>query len=622
MLYMHQPLLYSIIFEYVNIVWHCRELWSLRLCVIITMTWSQRRPPSELKIQGIVSSQTKRQAELTSRSSTGLMQWTSAVRSIISSYRGEQLPSAAKSIPCKHQCKEEKLTSASRHQEEGSSSTTVIILQREFQHHCRAEDHQSVIMLDYTFLTNPHRSSPLISEECHQDIGEKVSSEWVNQIHHIKQQKSSWANRAHQSITFIMVHNIAFSVLLHLHQVWPVHPGSLLDLHLHLHLLFVYLALLSVLGRAQPSHLEDRDRPPQHRGVHPCKMVLLTLHLAFILHIFIMSSILNQFGYYNTILNKIDFINFMFHNSDYLKIISKPLRSQQPHHAPYHFLQVHHVQHCLFQVTPSDSQPSYPHHLSPIQLQHLHTLYHQHSGHLAQHQDIYLAHPQQHCTGQHITYPLTRTPSAPSSKSSATSTTSSSTIHSFDTHLPPTQEPCLAPPHPFHHDLEAERGRDSMKNIMVSIFNARHEHHWEEQLPQTASQSSSSTFSPTSTCGIYDIKQEKINHHKLHNIDNTQICSRIICNSWIQHQQRAEGQQQHQLPSISRRESQHPKSKIIIRMVIKEGKVEHRDLRWPRGHHPDPRDPWDHHARASPEFMSHHKWQHQHEHLPHEPHQR
>ena len=255
-------------------------------------------PPSESKIQGIVSSQTQRQAKPTSRSSIGLLQWSSAVGSVISSYCGEQLPPAAKSIPCKHQCKEEKLTSASRHQEERSSSTTVIIPRRAFEHHCRGEDHQSVIMFDYTFLINPHLPPQLTSEECHQDIGEKVSSAWVNQVHHIKQQKSSWADRSHQSITFssavdkfingifviaathlIIVHKIVFIALLHLHQVWPVHPGFLLDIRLHLHLL-VHLALLYILGRAQPSHLEDRDRPPPRREVHLCKMLLPTLHLA------------------------------------------------------------------------------------------------------------------------------------------------------------------------------------------------------------------------------------------------------------------------------------------------------------------------------------------------------
>ena len=248
-------------------------------------------PPSELKIQGIVSSQTQRQAEPTSRSSTELMQWSSVVRSVISSYRGEQLPSAAKSIPCKHQCKEEKLTSATRHQEERSSSTTVIISRREFEHRHRGEDHQSVIMFDYTFLINPHLSPQLTSEECLQDIGERVSSEWANQIHHIKQQKSSWAEEAHQSIIFlsavsklingisaittahlVIVHNIVFLTLLHLHRVWPVHPGSLLDLRLHLHLLLAHLALLSVFGQAQPSHFQRArlhlchiSHQPQHR---------------------------------------------------------------------------------------------------------------------------------------------------------------------------------------------------------------------------------------------------------------------------------------------------------------------------------------------------------------------
>ena len=161
----------------------------------------------------------------------------------------------------------ENLTSASGHREERLSSVTVITPRREFEHRHRGEDHQSVIMFDYTFFTNPHLSPQLTSRECHQDIGEKGPSEWASQIHHIKQQTSSWADGAHQSIAFlnavaklingilviatahlVIVHKIVFIILLHLHQVWPVHPGSLLDLRLHLHLLLVHLALLSILG--------------------------------------------------------------------------------------------------------------------------------------------------------------------------------------------------------------------------------------------------------------------------------------------------------------------------------------------------------------------------------------
>ena len=134
-------------------------------------------PPSELKIQGIVSSQTQRQAELTSRSSQGLMQWPSVVGSLISSCRSKkQLPSAVKSIECRHLCEDEKLTSAISHQEEGSSLTTVIRPQREVKHHRRAEEHQSVIILDYTFLTNPHHSPQMTSVECRHDIARRVSS--------------------------------------------------------------------------------------------------------------------------------------------------------------------------------------------------------------------------------------------------------------------------------------------------------------------------------------------------------------------------------------------------------------------------------------------------------------
>ena len=225
-------------------------------------------PPSELKIQGVVSSQTQRQAEPTSRSRTGLMQWSSVVGSIISSYRSEQLPSAAKSITCKHQCKEEKLTSASGHREERLSSVTVITPRREFEHRHRGEDHQSVIMFDYTFLTNPHQSSQQTSEGCHQDVEERGTS---------KQQKSSWSDEARQSIvswsaitsvisgiiertavhlTAMLI--IAFNTLLYLHQVWPVHlmVSSRLSSPSSSSTCASCTSVCTLLGRAQPSHLE------------------------------------------------------------------------------------------------------------------------------------------------------------------------------------------------------------------------------------------------------------------------------------------------------------------------------------------------------------------------------
>ena len=142
-------------------------------------------PPSDLKILGIVSSQTQRQAGLTSRSSQGLMQWPSAVGSIISSCCSKkQTPSAVKSIKCKHLCREEKLTSAISHQEEGSSLTMVIRHQREVECHLRAEEYQSVIILDYTFLTNPHLSFQMTSVECCHDISKRVSSTRVQYHHH------------------------------------------------------------------------------------------------------------------------------------------------------------------------------------------------------------------------------------------------------------------------------------------------------------------------------------------------------------------------------------------------------------------------------------------------------
>ena len=115
------------------------------------------------------------------------MQWPSAVRSIIGKYRSQLQASIARSIFCKHRFKEEKLPS-------------VIRLRRELEYRHRGEDHHSVIMLDYTFLTNPHHPSQPTSKGCHQDVEERVISIWADEAQHIKQQKSSWSDEAHQSI--------------------------------------------------------------------------------------------------------------------------------------------------------------------------------------------------------------------------------------------------------------------------------------------------------------------------------------------------------------------------------------------------------------------------------------
>ena len=86
----------------------------------------------------------------------------------------------------------------------------------------------------------------------------------ANEAHRIKEEKPSWADEAHQPaiwradafvsngiFTMVTAHHTfklitASITLLHLHQVWPNHPGSLLDFCLLLHLLPVRLALLPV----------------------------------------------------------------------------------------------------------------------------------------------------------------------------------------------------------------------------------------------------------------------------------------------------------------------------------------------------------------------------------------
>ena len=133
-------------------------------------------------------------------------------------------------------------------------------------------------------LASRHRREKLTPEECHRDTKERMTSGWADEAQHIQQQKPSredeshgilqqkpsWADEAHQSIAFwsaaanfingiftmatahpTLIHTTAFITLLHPHQVWPIHPGSLLDFRPYLHLLLVHLALLSVLGRAQ-----------------------------------------------------------------------------------------------------------------------------------------------------------------------------------------------------------------------------------------------------------------------------------------------------------------------------------------------------------------------------------
>ena len=186
-------------------------------------------PLSELKFQGIISSQTQRQAELTSRSSQCLMQWPSVVEHLVSSILGgKQLSSFGQHIRCIHLCGQAELTSSSTfilkgsessepcinisevddyifeetsgdsHQEGRSSLNMVIRSQRRVEFHLRAEEHQSVIVLDYIFLTNPHH-----------DIARRVSS-------NIKQQESSSGDPSHPriiSLGIIVEHISAFFVI-------------------------------------------------------------------------------------------------------------------------------------------------------------------------------------------------------------------------------------------------------------------------------------------------------------------------------------------------------------------------------------------------------------------------
>ena len=180
-------------------------------------------PPSELKIQGIVSSQTQRQAELTSRSSQCLLQWSSVAGSIFNSCRSQQPSLTGKGIELIHLCKGVELTSSSRfilksessehninlsegdvsgissetsvdsHQEGRSSLTMVIRHQGRVEFHCRAEEHQSVIVLDHIFIANPHHLLQTTSEQPRHDIARRVSSD-------IRQPESSSRDPNHQRV--------------------------------------------------------------------------------------------------------------------------------------------------------------------------------------------------------------------------------------------------------------------------------------------------------------------------------------------------------------------------------------------------------------------------------------
>ena len=133
-------------------------------------------PPSDSKIQGIVSSRLRRQAEHASRCSIGLTQWPSASR-----HRSEELTSAGESpsgIRSRHRC--EKVTSAA----ESTSASR-------------------------------HRREKLTSEidgtSCHIGIadieGEELISAWADEAHHMSREEltSDRANEAHSRTSEVIM---------------------------------------------------------------------------------------------------------------------------------------------------------------------------------------------------------------------------------------------------------------------------------------------------------------------------------------------------------------------------------------------------------------------------------
>ena len=206
-------------------------------------------PHSDLKSQGIVSSQTQRLAELTSRSSQGLMQWSSAAEHLESSVFCNRQPSSGRGIKGEHQPRQAELTSSSTsilresqssklkredyvikqiardsHQGRRSSLTMTIKSSKGVEACHRAEGHQLVIVLDYILLTN-----------LPQDIGRRVSL-------NIRPPKPSSGDTSHLRAICpsIIVEHIVLVLgdehlvlkiiirsvitLLHQHQVWQEHP--------------------------------------------------------------------------------------------------------------------------------------------------------------------------------------------------------------------------------------------------------------------------------------------------------------------------------------------------------------------------------------------------------------
>ena len=186
------------------------------------------------------------------------MQWSSAAEHLVSSILSGKQRSSCQSIRCIHLCRQAevtsrttfvlegsetsepevddyiiKKTSGDSHQEGRSSLTMAIRSSRRVESCHQVEEYQSVIILDYIFLTDPHH-----------DIARRVSS-------NIKQLESSSGDPSHPRIISLGItwEHISASpmtkggylalvfiirstvILLHLHQVWQVHLRWLQAFH-------------------------------------------------------------------------------------------------------------------------------------------------------------------------------------------------------------------------------------------------------------------------------------------------------------------------------------------------------------------------------------------------------
>ena len=273
----------------------------------------------DLNSQGIVSSQSRQQAEHASRSRNGLMQWPSTSR-----HRGDELTSAAASSTARiainrHQSQEELTSDA-----EGAS----------------ASRHRSKDELTSAAQTSAsrHRRGELTSAKCHQDMAEELTSAWADEAHFIAEATPSCVDKPgtlkrightkpietppgkqKPSSHHTLKHITGFITLLHLHQVWSIHPGSLLDFRLLLHLLLVHQAILPVCAELYLLILEYIN----------ARLYLTPASGTSSCHIFITDIIFNKLNYHNFIFNNLDSINFIFYNFNYIKII---LRLLLQHH--------------------------------------------------------------------------------------------------------------------------------------------------------------------------------------------------------------------------------------------------------------------------------------------------